>query len=137
MPPQQPAIVHLSPDECLQLLRSHPQRIGRVGIADDGRRPIVLPVNYAMDDDAVVFRTAEGTKLGAAVRGAFVAFEVDDVDVAWQEGWSVLVRGQASEVTDPDEVARLEGLPLHPWAAGDRERFVRIRPDAVTGRRLG
>ena len=127
---------HLSVPECLELLRTHPQRIGRVGIADDGRRPIILPVNYAMDDDAIVFRTAEGSKLAAAVRGAFVAFEVDDVDVAWQEGWSVLVRGQAHEVTDADEIARLDALPLHPWAAGSRDRFVRIRPDTVTGRRL-
>lgn len=137
MPAGPPALEHLSHEECLHLLRSHPQRIGRVGIADDGRRPVILPVNYAMDEDAVVFRTGGGTKLAAAVRGAFVAFEVDDVDVAWQEGWSVLLRGQAQEVTDPAEVARLEGLPLHPWAGGDRERYIRIQPDTITGRRLG
>lgn len=137
MSPDPLALEHLPTEECLHLLRSHPQRIGRVGIADDGRRPVILPVNYAMDDDVVVFRTAQGTKLAAAVRGAFVAFEVDDVDMAWQEGWSVLVRGQADEATDPDEIARLEGLPLRPWAGGQREHFVRIRPDTVTGRRLG
>ncbi len=126
----------LDPETCLELLRRHPSRVGRVAVADDGRRPTIMPVNYAVDDDAVVFRTAEGAKFAAAVRHAYVAFEVDDVDVAWKEGWSVLVRGQAEEVTDPAELERVQALPLQPWARGTRDRFVRIRPETITGRRL-
>ena len=126
----------LTLEECEHLLQTHPTRVGRIAVADDGRRPTILPVNYALDEGAVVFRTAEGTKFAAAVRGAFVAFEVDEVDAAWQEGWSVLVRGQAERVTDEDELARLRTLPLQPWARGIREHYVRIRPESVTGRRL-
>ncbi|MGM0819140.1 MAG: pyridoxamine 5'-phosphate oxidase family protein, partial [Actinomycetota bacterium] len=71
-----------------------------------------------------------------AVRHAYVAFEVDDVDVAWKEGWSVLVRGQAEEVTGAGDLERVRALPLQPWARGERERFVRVRPETITGRRL-
>jgi hypothetical protein len=91
-----------------------------------------------MDGDAVVFRTAVGTKLDAASRST-VAFEVDSLDMDEHEGWSVVVRGIAQEITDfdrPDLVARVGALPLDPWAPGDKPHLVRLASDTVTGRRL-
>jgi nitroimidazol reductase NimA-like FMN-containing flavoprotein (pyridoxamine 5'-phosphate oxidase superfamily) len=96
----------------------------------------VFPVNFVLDRHMVVFRTGEGTKLDAACRGRRVAFEIDGTDAAAHTGWSVLVRGEAVEVTDPAELARLRKLPLDPWAPGAKTHYVRILPAVLTGRRI-
>jgi uncharacterized protein len=102
----------------------------------DGQGPVIFPVNFVLDRHMVVFRTDEGTKLGAAARGGRVAFEVDGADQAAHTGWSVVVRGKATEVTDPAELARLRKLQLVPWAPGAKSRYVRILPAKLTGRRI-
>ena len=84
----------------------------------------------------VVFRTDEGTKLDAAARGSRVAFEIDGTDEAARTGWSVLIRGEATEVTDPAELARLRKLRVSPWAPGAKTHYVRILPAKLTGRRI-
>jgi nitroimidazol reductase NimA-like FMN-containing flavoprotein (pyridoxamine 5'-phosphate oxidase superfamily) len=123
----------LTKSECFELLaREH---LGRVAVVDD-RGPIVFPVNFVFDRHVVVLRTDEGTKLDAALKGSRVAFEIDGADPATRTGWSVLVRGEAVEVTDPAELARLRKLPLHPWAPGAKAHYVRILPAALTGRRI-
>lgn len=92
----------------------------------DTRRPTALwlrglRVNYRVRDDAVIFRTDPGSKLDAATKGAWVAFEVAKVDAWWQEGWSILVKGRAEHVEDPGELERLRQLsPLRPWARAGR-----------------
>jgi nitroimidazol reductase NimA-like FMN-containing flavoprotein (pyridoxamine 5'-phosphate oxidase superfamily) len=123
----------LTKGECFQLLAQ--EHLGRVAFVDD-RGPIVFPVNFVLDRHMVVFRTDAGTKLGAASRGSRVAFEVDGTDAAAQTGWSVVIRGEAVEVTDPAELARLRKLPLNPWAPGAKTRYVRILPAVLTGRRI-
>jgi nitroimidazol reductase NimA-like FMN-containing flavoprotein (pyridoxamine 5'-phosphate oxidase superfamily) len=120
-------------EECLRLLRHG--HVGRVGVIDGGR-PVVLPVNYAMDGDRVVFRTAGGTKFDAAVRGATVAFEIDGADPMFHTGWSVLVSGRAEEVTDEGDRDRIDALGLQPWAAGDKPHVVSVSTATVTGRRI-
>jgi nitroimidazol reductase NimA-like FMN-containing flavoprotein (pyridoxamine 5'-phosphate oxidase superfamily) len=123
----------LSKGECFQLLaREH---LGRVAVVDD-RGPVVLPVNFVLDRHMVVFRTDEGTKLDTACRGSRVAFEVDGTDAADRTGWSVVVRGEAVEVTDPAELTRLRKLPPDPWAPGAKTHYVRILPAVLTGRRI-
>jgi uncharacterized protein len=96
----------------------------------------VFPVNFVLDRHMVVLRTDAGTKLNAAIKGSRVAFEIDGTDTAAHTGWSVLVRGEAIEVTDPAELARLRKLPLDPWAPGAKTHYVRILPMALTGRRI-
>jgi uncharacterized protein len=86
----------LTKSECFELLAG--QHIGRVAIVDD-QGPVVFPVNYILDRHAVVFRTDEGTKLGAARSGNRVAFEIDGVDAGTCTGWSVVVRDEATEIT--------------------------------------
>ena len=124
----------MTAEECEELLASTP--IGRVVFVDDGQ-PIALPVNYRWFEDCVVFRTLEGQKLRAAVLEAPVSFEVDRWDPVTQSGASVLVKGQASDVTDWAEKERLEELGVVPWAKQPwKQSWVRIVPDEVTGRRL-
>ena len=123
----------LSKSECFGLLAQ--EHLGRVAFVDD-LGPIVVPVNFILDRHMVVFRTDEGTKLDAACRGSRVAFEIDGADEAAQTGWSVVVRGETVEVTDPAELARLRKLPLDPWAPGPKTHYVRVLPAVLTGRRI-
>jgi uncharacterized protein len=123
----------LTKSECFALLAR--ERLGRVAVVDD-RGPVVFPVNFVLDRHMVVFRAGEGTKLDAACRGSRVAFEIDGADAAAHTGWSVLVRGEAIEVTGPAELARLRKLPLDPWAPGPKTHYVRILPAVLTGRRI-
>jgi nitroimidazol reductase NimA-like FMN-containing flavoprotein (pyridoxamine 5'-phosphate oxidase superfamily) len=120
--------------ECWNLLSTAP--LGRLGLLVGGR-PQVLPVNYALDGRAVLFRTAEGTVLNEAGLRV-VAFEVDHVDAATHEGWSVLVQGLARDITDAVDAnsARMRRLSLITWAPGARHRWYRIEPEHVSGRRL-
>lgn len=121
--------------ECMRLLSSHVPRVGRIGfVADD--KPVILPVNFNFHDGTIVFRTDPGAKLAAAAHGQQVAFEVDAIDVSWREGWSVLVQGRAEEVLDPEELERLEGLPLRPWGPGAKASYVRIMSTEISGRRI-
>ena len=123
----------LTKAECFELLAN--EHLGRVAVVDD-RGPVVFPVNFVLDRHTVVFRTEPGTKLHAAARGSRVCFEVDRADEAARAGWSVIVRGEITEMTDRAELERLRGLPLQVWAPGDRDRYVRILPAVLTGRRI-
>lgn len=130
----QTEIEELSRDECLRLLQEE-SYVGRIGFIVDGR-PMVLPVNYLAEGSSVVFCTASGTKLSAVSGGAPVVFEVDSSRPLYHSGWSVLVRGVASEVTDPDELDSLRRGPLHSWVTPSAEHWVRISIDEISGRRL-
>jgi len=102
----------------------------------DQALPAALPVNFALLDGEIVFRTATGSKLAAALAKAVVAFQADDIDPAFETGWSVLVQGWATLLSRPDDLARAHTLALRPWAPGERWHFVRISSEVVTGRRL-
>lgn len=124
---------HLDEQVCRRLVERH--HFGRVAINDaDG--PMVLPVNYTVVDDTIVFRSGAGTKLAAAAQHPPATFQIDDVDEARRLGWSVVVRGHLEEVTDPDELARLRGSVIEPFAPGERAHFLRISSGAVSGRRI-
>ncbi|MEV8523591.1 pyridoxamine 5'-phosphate oxidase family protein [Streptomyces sp. NPDC052000] len=129
-----PQLRDLSDDECRALLSTH--GVGRIAVSTpDG--PAVVPVNYDVIDDAIAFRTAPESVPAAAVEGE-VAFEVDHVDEAMSQGWSVLAVGPAQVVTEPAMVQRLvEQAHTEPWAGGDREMWVSIQPTRLTGRRIG
>jgi nitroimidazol reductase NimA-like FMN-containing flavoprotein (pyridoxamine 5'-phosphate oxidase superfamily) len=123
----------LSREASLRLLETVP--VGRVVVSEHAL-PVAFPVNFAILDGDVVFRTSTGSKLGAAVHKAVLAFEADRIDSELCSGWSVLVQGWASLITRPDELARAEALGLHSWAPGTRGHFVRIHTEMVSGRRL-
>jgi nitroimidazol reductase NimA-like FMN-containing flavoprotein (pyridoxamine 5'-phosphate oxidase superfamily) len=127
------ALRTLGPAECFDLLE--PGGIGRVGFTSaDGI--MMLPVNFAVTGKTIIFRTAPDTLL-ALYADARVSFEVDRLDEALHEGWSVLVHGHAHKVTDEREVKHLEDRThLEPWAAGARDVYVRIAPTRMSGRRI-
>jgi uncharacterized protein len=120
-------------DSCLRLLAA--VSVGRVGFVASGE-VVVLPVNFVMDGQAVVFRTASGSKLFSAEDKSVVAFEADNYDDITESGWSVLVNGRAEVVEDDAEIGRMSQLGLQPWpSALDRPFWIRISPTSVTGRR--
>jgi hypothetical protein len=128
-----PEFTELSTSECRALLSTH--GVGRLAVPT-ASGPVVVPVNYSVVDGAIVFRTAPGTTPSQAA-GCQVAFEVDRIDDAFSQGWSVLVRGRARVVTDPDDVRRLaDRVRSAPWAGGRRNQWVRIDPLVITGRRI-
>jgi nitroimidazol reductase NimA-like FMN-containing flavoprotein (pyridoxamine 5'-phosphate oxidase superfamily) len=108
--------------------------VGRIGLSMSSL-PVVLPVNFAVDGERLVLRTASGSKLDAALRGAVVAFEADELDAETGDAWSVLVRGAAAVVTDPDDRARLSGLHVDSWVGHRADEWVAISTDLVSGRR--
>jgi nitroimidazol reductase NimA-like FMN-containing flavoprotein (pyridoxamine 5'-phosphate oxidase superfamily) len=128
------ALEILSETECRDLL-GH-EAVGRVGVTV-AALPVILPVNYGWLDGEIMFRTGEGTKLRAAVDRSVIAFEVDSYDPGTCTGWSVLAVGRGREVTDPDEVAAAEGAGLAPWANGNRHNWIKMRPEFLSGRRIG
>lgn len=121
--------------ECLRLLATAP--VGRIGVSI-GALPAILPVNFALVGDYIVIHTVPGTKLDAAARRSVVAFEVDSYAPDGSSGWSVLVQGVCSEVTDAAARAALAGSHLQPWAfdRGVANRVVRIEASFVNGRRF-
>jgi nitroimidazol reductase NimA-like FMN-containing flavoprotein (pyridoxamine 5'-phosphate oxidase superfamily) len=124
----------LGRNECLELLAL--AAIGRLGLLVDGH-PEIFPVNYALDGDSVLFRTAQGTVLNQASM-AEVAFEVDQLDESTRSGWSVLVQGIARDIGDSIDATseRLRRLSLVTWAPGARPRWFQIRPTKISGRRI-
>ena len=120
-------------DQCRQLLESG--TVGRIGMVVAGE-PVILPVNYRYVCGSIVFRTALGEKTDVAMMDKPVAFEIDAWDAVRETGWSVLVKGTAHEV-DSDDPAAAAAATLQPWArAVERDIWVRIVPNEITGRRI-
>jgi len=129
----QQVLTKLMPAECRQLIA--PGGVGRIAFCT-ASGPVVLPVNFAVLADTIVIRTAEGTVIDGHADGP-VALEVDHLDEALYQGWSVLVRGQAHRVAHPAELWHLQDdAVVWPWAGGEREVYVRIIPGQITGRRI-
>lgn len=121
--------------ECQRLLRGGV--VGRVALATP-TGPHIVPVNYSVVDDAIIFRTTPYSVLGTYGRNAQLAFEVDYFDYENHRGWSVMVRGRGDTVIDQDLLQRIrEVWPPRPWADGVRNAFFRLPCTEVSGRRLG
>jgi uncharacterized protein len=125
-------LIDLSRAEALALLGA--EEIGRV-VYCDRQGPLAVPVNFTLDEETIVFRTASGNSLAAHLReSSTCAFEVDRIDTTTRSGWSVVVRGSAALVRHPGVATQLSS-PV-PWPEGTRQFFIRITPLEVTGRRL-
>jgi uncharacterized protein len=124
-----PAIMQeLSGQECWRLLAA--SSIGRLAVITQEGLPFVVPVNYALDGESIVFRTDFGTKFDSLLRHP-VAFQVDSIDASRRTGWTVLIQGVVHE-TEPQEA---EHLTVEPWV-GPRQHLMRVVPRHVSGRRL-
>jgi len=107
--------------------------LGRL-ITDVDGQPEVFPVNFAVQERTILFRTAEGTKLVSAAINDRVLFEVDQYDL--NAGWSVIVKGSARLVRNSEDLDAASQAGLRSWTATTKQHFVRIRPLSVTGRRF-
>jgi uncharacterized protein len=122
----------LSESACWALLRT--TSVGRLAVWVDDH-PDIFPLNYAVDHGTVVFRSRAGTKVSAALSDSPVALEADGYDADTAEAWSVVIRGNAEEIKGQDLMDTID-LPLFPWQAGDKPRFIRIIPTITSGRRF-
>jgi nitroimidazol reductase NimA-like FMN-containing flavoprotein (pyridoxamine 5'-phosphate oxidase superfamily) len=129
----QPVLGRLTAPECWELLGTH--GIGRVALAV-GPSPLVLPVNYLVDGNSVVYRT-DPAAVTAAEPGSAVSFQADHADESEKSGWSVLITGSVEHLSSAAEIQRLAERPgSEPWAGGVRNLWVRITPTGITGRRI-
>ncbi|MER5434118.1 pyridoxamine 5'-phosphate oxidase family protein [Streptomyces sp. NPDC002588] len=124
----------LGRQECFRLLAEVP--VGRV-VYTRQALPAVLPVNFSLDEDAsVLLYTSARSELVQAIDGVVVAFEADEFTTATRSGWSVVVTGRATVVTDPAEHERLSLTGPRSWMPVQDGVFVRIESELVSGREL-
>ena len=123
----------LDDDECVDLIRD--RAIGRVAVTI-GAIPAVFPVSFTFLDGAIYFRTGEGTQLARAVCRSVVAFEVDDFEPVQHRGWSVLAVGVARPWSPMSVAALASRLPLRSLGSGEKEQWMRIWPEFLSGRRI-
>jgi len=124
----------LTRDECLELLGS--AQLGRVAITRYAL-PAILPVNYAMLGDDIVFATGTGSKSLAINHETVIAFEVDAIDPTARTGWSVLAVGKARPFDERDaDLAAAKQLDLDPWVGRHAVGLIRMPTDLLSGRRI-
>jgi nitroimidazol reductase NimA-like FMN-containing flavoprotein (pyridoxamine 5'-phosphate oxidase superfamily) len=99
--------------------------------------PRIVPVNYSVRGDSIVFRTAPYSELSTYGWDTELAFEVDELDRETHQGWSVVAVGRAHVEDDPDEVQRIRREWRQQWAPGSRNLYVKLAWRALTGVRLG
>lgn len=128
---EEPVVEELDREECLRLLAS--QSVGRVAVAEPGWAPHVVPVNYVLLRDSIVFRSDRGRKLSLLLTEP-VSFEVDFVDPFHRTGWSVLVQGLAYQPSNSE--IEVEDLHVEPFAPGKKDHWVQLVPHSITGRRI-
>ncbi len=122
-------------EKCRELLSGGV--VGRAAVCTPSG-PHIVPVNYAVVDEAVVFRTAPYSILGTYSWNTALAFEVDHLNYEDHTGWSVVATGRGSMVDDDDELARIRSFwEPRPWAGGTRQLYVRLQWTELTGRRIG
>ncbi|BCI55247.1 pyridoxamine 5'-phosphate oxidase [Mycolicibacterium litorale] len=128
--PSEP-VTALTEDESWALLSG--MTLGRLALSVRGQ-PDIFPVNFVVQRRTILIRTAEGTKLAAAMTNGQVAFEVDEHNA--EQAWSVVVKGRAKVLMYPEEIAEAERAQVLPWTAPVKRRFLRITPTSITGRRF-
>ncbi|MCB0919940.1 MAG: pyridoxamine 5'-phosphate oxidase family protein [Actinobacteria bacterium] len=119
--------------ECWRLLADHD--VCRLAVSVGGQ-PDIFPLNYVVDEERLVFRTAPGSKLASVAINANVAVEIDGYDPENNTAWSVVAYGTAGIVSSEAEEYRLERLPLFPWNTSPKYNFVEVSLDDIAGRRF-
>jgi len=107
--------------------------LGRL-VTSFGGQLEIFPVNFVVQKGAVLFRTAEGTKLFTTVMNDKVLFEADDHTAA--EGWSVILRGTAKMLSSAEEIHVADQAGLMPWVQTEKLRYVRVTPSEISARRF-
>jgi nitroimidazol reductase NimA-like FMN-containing flavoprotein (pyridoxamine 5'-phosphate oxidase superfamily) len=119
----------LDPEDCVPLLAT--QQVGRLVVA--GEAPLVVPLNYVLQDGAILIRT-DGGSIASCAKSGTAVFEVDQVDSTQHAGWSVVVHGPLEDVTDELDRHPERRPELDAWAPGPKDRWLRLAMDEVSGR---
>lgn len=129
--PDRHGVLQMSEEDCWAQLRNHD--LGHVAVVVDGR-PCSFPVNYAVGERSIVFRSDPGAKLEHGP-GSDSSFEIDGYDPSSLHGWSVMAFGRLEDITEPrDERSRtLRGLAVHPLAPGAKLHWIALHVDRLTG----
>lgn len=127
-------MIELSLTEC----QDHLERggVGRLAfVTPKGLR--IVPLNFASNPGVIVFRTVADSELGTYGEGAEAVFEIDEIDHAGEQGWSVVAFGRLERPSDVDDVWDGRGWrnPT-PWSGGNRNFHLQLRWNLLTGRRL-
>jgi nitroimidazol reductase NimA-like FMN-containing flavoprotein (pyridoxamine 5'-phosphate oxidase superfamily) len=123
----------LGRDECMRLAATG--SVGRVVFTEQAL-PAVTPVSYALKDGSIFLKAGEGSKLANGINGSVVAFEVDEFDHDFSQGWSVVFVGKAMPVFEPGRLQELSTLPLRGWDSHNSHRLIEVKIELVNGRRL-
>jgi hypothetical protein len=123
----------LDETECRRLLTT--ASIGRIAFTE-GAMPAIQPASFALRGEDVLIPTGLGSKMAAGSRGAVLAFEVDDYDLAERTGWNVTVIGPSRLISDPDQVRTLDALGARPWAPASTHCYITLRMAVIRGRRI-
>lgn len=120
-------LLTIDPDDCRRLVAG--DTVGRVSWVSAHRGLQVLPVNYVLDEDRIVFRTDPSSTLAELTEPVEVVFQVDDIDRLTATGWSVVARGRTAAASSSDTIAE-----PRPWAPGRRDLTIVIVVESLTGR---
>lgn len=120
----------LSIGECSQYLRG--EGVGILALCGTVE-PVLRPVNYVVHRESLIIRTGEGRIFEAARRFEPASFAISHVDRLEHTGWSVVVTGKLTLRSESDG---LDDLPLRPWVRAEKNRFVELSQESVSGRRI-
>jgi uncharacterized protein len=126
----------IDPVRCQRLLDT--VRVGRLAFVDNGLPGLVI-LNHTRDGPDLIFRTSPDSRLAQMTDdGAIlpVVFEVDSVYSPDRYGWSVIARGDLSQVVDADLAKRVKAR-MRSWAGGGRDLVLQLTIQELTGREVG
>jgi nitroimidazol reductase NimA-like FMN-containing flavoprotein (pyridoxamine 5'-phosphate oxidase superfamily) len=124
-------ITTLSSTECWELVNA--ATVGRLGFRH-GEDVQIIPVNYQVES-GVIIRTSSTGILADLPGGPRVAFQVDYHSSAGA-GWSILMHGTLSVLTDEEAQTLQSRTRVLPWAGGERDLLLRFEADDISGRRV-
>ena len=108
--------------ECRKLLATG--SVGRVAWESESGIN-VMPVNYKVVDNQVVFHTSQMGSLSSLLEPTQVGFQVDEIDVETAVGWTLLVRGTTGPALGLDSIS---------WVPDGRHVGVAIALEWLGGR---
>jgi Pyridoxamine 5'-phosphate oxidase len=130
-------VVELDRVEAMRLLAS--VDYGRV-VFTRGALPAIRLVNHLVDGGRVIVRTRLTATVSTAVHSStdsrlVVAYETDDLDSKRRAGWSVVLTGWATPLSNPEQISHYEQL-LQPWVNMTMDTVIAIAPEIITGIRI-
>jgi nitroimidazol reductase NimA-like FMN-containing flavoprotein (pyridoxamine 5'-phosphate oxidase superfamily) len=139
----------LTVERCLRILEDG--SVGHLGVISEGE-PYVAPISYVFVDGRVCFKTAPGRRAEAIRSSPRVCLEVSTVDDSTGEWESVVVWGDAREITDDlgaqavisaliSKYRPILGSPFSPGPDDvglvDRDVLIALPIETITGRSSG